>query len=170
MLLESEYALALEQGRVLFSANNKNLDAGQSVELIIAADEQHDVYITSSSIHSNVASGQFRTFIGEVADLSNMSLVPMLHVNLKFLGQDPVGVAVYESADIAAEQALHNIPLIGLSNKQSGVIPVDAGIGGLFAIVPAGKFMRVNVENTDDNGDMNLTVGVIPMYRSATIR
>lgn len=166
MILESEYATALAQGKVFFTASYKNLTANQSVELIVAADDRHDVYLTSSSVHTNVASGHFRTFLGDVADLSNTVSAGLQHVNLKFFGQAPIGAAVYLSADIATETSVHDTPMIGLSSKQNP-IPVDAGVDGVFAIVPAGKFMRINVENTDATGDMKLTLGVVAIYNNS---
>ncbi len=166
MILEHEYAIALSQGKVFFTANDETLNATQSVELIVAADKQHDVYLKSSSISSNVGSGHFRTFIGDTSDLSNTVTAQLDHVNLKYFGKEPVGVAVYQSADIAAEEAVHDTPLIGLSSKQSA-IPVDAGIDGIFAVVPAGKFLRINVENTDATGDMKLSLGVVALYLNA---
>ncbi len=166
MILESEYETALGQGKVFFTANYQNLTVNQSVELIVAADDQHDVYLTSSSVHTNVASGHFRTFLGDVADLSNAVAANVQHVNLKFFGQVPVGAAVYKSADIEAEQVVHDTPMIGLSSKQNP-IPVDAGVDSVFAIVPAGKFMRINIENTDVTGDMKLTLGVVAIYNNS---
>ncbi len=166
MIFKSEYATALAQGKVFFTANYKNIMANQSVELIVAADDQHDLYLTSSSVHTNVASGHFRTFLGDVVDLSNVAEANVQHVNLKFFGQMPVGAAVYESADIEAEQVVHDTPMIGLSSKQNP-IPIDAGVDGVFAIVPAGKFMRINVENTDVTGDVKLTLGVVAVYNNS---